>query len=81
MKDAIGQEIHPGDLVAYSARRGSSLRIERRKVHSVDTSERGGVRMFQQEYQKDENGKFVHVDTDKPSSSWASSSSMVVVRP
>ncbi|MDX0260509.1 hypothetical protein GOC60_04700 [Sinorhizobium meliloti] len=81
MKDAIGNEINPGDIVAYSRRVGSSLSIERRRVHSLRDpgAEQGGVKMYQQEYQQDAKGAWVHVDTDKPSSAWASSSSMVVV--
>lgn len=32
MKDALGQELSEGDTVAYVARQGSSLRIDRRVI-------------------------------------------------
>jgi hypothetical protein len=44
MTDALGQTINPGDTVAYVRRRGSSLGIYKRRVHSVD--EVKGVKMF-----------------------------------
>lgn len=84
MKDALGQQINVGDTVAYSKRVSSSLYIERRRVHSLRDpgAEHGGVKLYEQEYRREgDTGPFVRVDTDKPSSAWASSSNMVVVKP
>jgi hypothetical protein len=72
MKDALGQPILEGDLVAYTRRIGSSIWIKKRRVHSIVPGK--GVRMYATEgYGASEK------ELDKPSGSYADGNNMVVV--